>query len=130
MGRRVATLEDTQRAMARQHRRVQRVVDDVRSTLDSRERADEAGNLRKLRSEVEGGAGKGGKSGGGGKKDKGGRGESSDDDDENDDEGDSSSDEEDSDGDGGRRGKRNDLIGSLAGASLSSGLGGTGGGRF
>ena len=75
VGRRVAMLEDAQREAARQHRRVQRVVDDVRDAVDARNRADEAGSLRKLRSEGDGDGGRdggrshgrrGGGSGGGG----------------------------------------------------------------
>lgn len=126
VGRRVSDVEDAQKVMARSHRRIERVVEDMRAATDSRQRAEEAGNLRKIRSEVEGGGGRDDRRSD--RKMKGGRRRAVSSDDESEDgqsEGSNGSDGEAGGRRGGRggRGKGDDLIGSLAGASLSSGLG-------
>jgi len=111
VARRVAALEDNHKTLERRTRRVERVVEDVRSAEDRRARADEAERMRELRL---GGRGGGGSGGGGGRRR---RGSSS-----------SSSSSEDgrewsSGKDGiGSSGKRNDPIAALAGASVSTGL--------
>lgn len=110
VARRVAALEDNHKTLERRTRRVERVVEDVRSAEDRRARADEAERMRELRL-----GGRGGGSGGGGGRRR--RGSSS-----------SSSSSEDgrewsSGKDGkGSSGRGDDPIAALAGASVSTGL--------
>ena len=105
VARRVAALEDNHKTLERRTRRVERVVEDVRSAEDRRARAEEAERMRELRL---GGHAGGGPSGGGGPRRR--RGSSS-----------SSSSSED-----GREwsssGRGDDPIAALAGASVSTGL--------
>mgnify|MGYP004043167897 CR=1 FL=1 len=107
VARRVAVLEDNHKTLERRTRRVERVVEDVRSAEDRRARADEAERMRELRLGAGRGLGGGSTSGGGPRRR---RGSSS-----------SSSSSED-----GREwsssGRGDDPIAALAGASVSTGL--------
>jgi hypothetical protein len=88
-------------ALESKQQRDKRVLDELRRTFDARARADESGYLRKLRAAAAG-----------------------DESDEDDDAG---------RGGGGARSRgrgRTDRLGALAGASVSSGFGGSGGSRF
>ena len=110
VARRVAALEDNQKTLERRTQRVERVVDDVRSSADRRARAEETERLRELR--LGGGGEKASRvtnSGRGGRR----RGSSSSD-------SSSSEDEETWHGSSGKKG--NDPIALLAGASVSTGL--------
>ena len=112
VARRVAALEDNHKTLERRTRRVERVVEDVRSAEDRRARAEEAGRMRELRL---GGHAGGGPSGGGGPRRR--RGSSSS----------SSSSEDGREWSSGKDGKvgtsgKDDPIAALAGASVSTGL--------
>ena len=113
VARRVAALEDNHKTLERRTRRVERVVEDVRSAEDRRARADEAERMRELRL---GGRGGGSGGGGGGRRRRGSSSSSS-----------SSSSEDGREWSSGKDGKGssgrgNDPIAALAGASVSTGL--------
>jgi hypothetical protein len=114
VARRVAVLEDNHKTLERRTRRVERVVEDVRSAEDRRARADEAERMRELRLGAGRGLGGGSTSGGGPRRR---RGSSSS----------SSSSEDGREWSSGKDGKvgssgKDDPIAALAGASVSTGL--------
>ena len=105
LARRVGALEDGARAMERRQRRVERVLGDVKSWASAAEKRLEVERVRELRSETRS-------------------------DDESDDESDDASDESGGrEADARRKGGATKMD-ALAGASVSSGLGGAGGTRF
>ena len=114
VARRVAVLEDNHKTLERRTRRMERMVEDVRSAEDRRARADEAERMRELRLGAGRGLGGGSTSGGGPRRR---RGSSSS----------SSSSEDGREWSSGKDGKvagsgKDDPIAALAGASVSTGL--------